>query len=282
MMKRREFIKTIGIGAAGVTSLSGLPALPASSSTVTAGARIPALQTFHFESVTVDQRGRQIALHQHQGRFFRQLLGDHSDLEMVLIPDDITARSSFMGKYPVTQAQWRIVAGWPRVNRDLDPDPAYFKAAEHPVECVSWLDAHEFCHRLSAHSGLHYRLPEQAHWEYACRAGTRTPFHCGPTITSELANYGSTHTYAAETGGAYRRSTTPAGHFLPNAFGLHDMHGNVWEWCADAVNAGVRNLRALRGGAWPDKPDKLSSAYRSVYHEDALNRIIGFRVSCSV
>jgi formylglycine-generating enzyme required for sulfatase activity len=94
-----------------------------------------------------------------------------------------------MGKYPVTQAQWRVVADLPKVERDLAPDPAKFKGDTRPVEQVSWDDAVEFCQRLSKQTGREYRLPSEAEWEYACRAGTKTPFHFGPTITTDLATY---------------------------------------------------------------------------------------------
>lgn len=124
-----------------------------------------------------------------------------------------------LGKYPVTQAQWRAVAALPAVSRNLDPTPAYFQGINHPVEQISWLDAVEFCARLSKKTGRSYRLPTEAEWEYACRAGTSTPYYFGEILTQELANYNNS-------------TTTPVGSFQANAFGLHDMHGNVWECCA--------------------------------------------------
>jgi formylglycine-generating enzyme required for sulfatase activity len=133
---------------------------------------------------------------------------------------EVTLGSFFMAKTPITQAQWREVAGWQKLERDLDPDPSYFKGANRPVEMVRWFDALEFCRRLSQRTGQCYGLPSEAQWEYACRAGSTTPFHFGATLTPELANYDA-------------RQTTDVGRFPANAWGLQDMHGNVWEWCLD-------------------------------------------------
>lgn len=124
----------------------------------------------------------------------------------------VTVLPFFMGKYPITQAQWRAIASREdlKVERDLNPDPSYFGDELCPVEQVSWYDAVEFCGRLSKHTGKEYRLPSEAEWEYACRADTITPFHFGETITTDLANY------------AKYQKTTPVGGFPANAFGLSD------------------------------------------------------------
>jgi formylglycine-generating enzyme required for sulfatase activity len=312
-MNRREFMQCVGVGGAGL-SLS----LGARAFTSFLGSTDPSLldlQTVRYEAITVDKSGRKIALTQHQAQYFTQDLGGGETLDMISIPANrfpmgaaagelkcgeyeclqhpVMTQALFMGKTQVTQTQWQAVTRLPKVSRDLDPNPSYTVAGNHPVECVSWLDAQEFCARLSLHSGMNYRLPSEAVWEGACRAGTRTPFNCGATITSELANYSAAHTYAGETKGSYRRSTTPVGQFLPNVYGLYDMHGNVWEWCEDHWHADYRGApvdgsarvaashpdwRALRGGAWADDPAKLRSASRSGYSADSLNRIIGFRV----
>ncbi|MFM6603662.1 MAG: formylglycine-generating enzyme family protein, partial [Dolichospermum sp.] len=145
----------------------------------------------------------------------------------------VTIKPFLMGEYPITQAQWRAVAELPQVNQKLQPNPSRFKRANRPVEQVSWHDAIEFCARLSNHTKKPYRLPSEAQWEYACRAGTTTPFHFGETITTDLANYCGDYAYGRGQKGAYREETTEVGNFPPNAFGLHDMHGNVWEWCQD-------------------------------------------------
>jgi formylglycine-generating enzyme required for sulfatase activity len=210
-------------------------------------------QTFEFETVTVNRRGKIIQREPHQAKYFTEDLGDDATLVMVYIPggkfmmgspegegdDDekpqheVTVPAFFMGKYPITQAQWGAVAALPKVERDLEPKPSHFKGDNFPVESISWDDAVEFCARLSNKTGKNYRLPSEAEWEYSCRAGTKTPFYFGETITSELANYNATQTFADESQGDYRRKTTGVGIFPPNSFGLYDMHGNVWEWCSD-------------------------------------------------
>jgi formylglycine-generating enzyme required for sulfatase activity len=191
----------------------------------------------------------------------------------------------FMGKYPVTQAQWQVVAKMQKVNQPLNPDPSRFKGANRPVECVSWNDAVEFCKRLSNHTKREYRLPSEAEWEYACRAGTTRPFHFGETITIDLANY-------------TREETTEVGSFkVANNFGLYDMHGNVWEWCQDHWHDSYKgaptdgsawqdtnksnNKRMLRGGSCYDLPGYCRSAYRVSYNLDYYDDFIGFRVVCS-
>jgi len=138
----------------------------------------------------------------------------------------VTIKSFLMGKDPVTQAQWKAVGNLPKVNRDLKPDPSRFKGENRPVERVPWYDAVEFCDRLSRHTGKTYRLPSEAEWEYACRAGTTTPFYFGETITPDLANYDGNYTYGSGAKGKYRQETTPVGSFPPNKFGLYDLHGS--------------------------------------------------------
>jgi formylglycine-generating enzyme required for sulfatase activity len=202
-----------------------------------------------------------------------------------------------MGKYPVTQAQWKAVAFFPKVNRDLNPDPARFKGANRPVEQVSWHEAVEFCDRLSHRTNRQYRLPSEAEWEYACRAGTTTPFSFGETITTDLANYNGNYTYGAGPKGVYRQETTAVGSFPPNAFGLYDMHGNVWEWCLDHwhdnytgapidgsawLTGNESTGRIIRGGSWFDLPRICRSAYRFDFHPDGDFGDIGFRLVCVV
>ncbi|QZZ21988.1 formylglycine-generating enzyme family protein [Leptothermofonsia sichuanensis E412] len=211
---------------------------------------------------------------------------------------DVTVPQFFMGRYPITQAQWRAVAHLPQVERELDPEPSYFKSkGNHPVEQVSWYEAVEFCARLEKHTNRPYRLPTEAEWEYACRAGTTTPFHFGKTLTDELANYDASVAYADGPIGEYRQETTPVDYFgIANAFGLSEMHGNVFEWCQDhwhnnfngAPTDGsawlTRNenaTRVIRGGSWIIYPRDCRSAYRDL--NDPVNRsdFIGFRVCCS-
>jgi len=145
----------------------------------------------------------------------------------------VQLQSFFIGHTPVTQVQWQVVAGWPKQQLELEPQPSRFQGANRPVERVSWHEAVEFCRRLSARTGRDYGLPSEAQWEYACRAGSTTPFAFGETLTPELANYDWTETYASGPKGVSRQQTTEVGSFPANAWGLHDMHGNVWEWCLD-------------------------------------------------
>lgn len=209
----------------------------------------------------------------------------------------------FMGKYPITQFQWRFVAELPSVNLRLTPNPARFEGDTHPVEQVSWLEAVEFCDRLSLHTGRPYRLPTEAEWEYACRANTTTPFHFGETITTDLANYNGADdrqgAYGRGPKGENRQTTTPVYQFgIANAFGLCDMHGNVWEWCQDpwrsaySDNSLKRKIKAApqldqsthrvaRGGSWYTTPQRCRSASRIHFEPESRHADVGLRVVCS-
>ena len=247
---------------------------------------------------------------------------------------EVKLESFFISQTPITQAQWREVAGWQplpaeRWRQDLNPDPSRFQNREgqaegevrlfegeantdnRPVEQVSWLDAIEFCNRLSQRTGRTYTVPSESQWEYACRAGSITPFYFGATITPELANYIGNVTYADGLKGINREQTTPVGMLPANAWGLHDMHGNVDEWCLDhwhhgyegaptdgsawlsstdqqqqstlnAVGDGTDDSepRLLRGGSWDDDPRDCRSASR--LHDLPGNAYydVGFRVVC--
>ncbi len=214
----------------------------------------------------------------------------------------------FMAKYPVTQAQWNVVANLPQVNQKLNMEPSDFKGDMRPVEQVSWYDAVEFCNRLTNYTNRQYRLPTEAEWEYACRAGTTTPFHFGKTISTNYANYQgidsevdgklSSGNYNNGPKGNFLKSTTPVDLFsYPNSFGLCDMHGNVWEWCQDHwhdnyddaptngsawLEAGTSSLQVLRGGSWIDHPHNCRSASRRSDTPDCRGYSFGFRVCCSV
>ncbi|MEB3359179.1 MAG: formylglycine-generating enzyme family protein [Synechococcales bacterium] len=224
---------------------------------------------------------------------------DEGPQREVAVPD------FFMGRYPVTQAQWRAVAALPAEGRSLDPDPSRFKGENRPVEKVSWEDAVEFCARLSRlaesrlakHTKRPYRLPGEAEWEYACRAGTQTPFYFGKTLTTDVANYCGQYTYDGGPNGKYRGETTPVDHFgIANAFGLSDMHGNVYEWCQDYwhenyegaptdgsawIEGGDSSIRIVRGGSWLYDPRSCRSSNRFRYDADYRNYVTGFRVCCS-
>jgi eukaryotic-like serine/threonine-protein kinase len=211
---------------------------------------------------------------------------------------DVTISDFFMGKCVVTQAQWKAVSALPKVKIDLNPNPSKFTGDRLPVESVSWLDAMEFCERLSVHTGLTYRLPTEAQWEYACRAGTTTPFYFGETITTDVANFNGNSTYGKASKGVYREKTIEVDSFDPNAFGLYNMHGNVLEWCLDpwhenyngapnddrvwdASNNSGSEFRTMRGGSWRRFPDNSRSANRSHLEPEQRDNSIGFRVALS-
>ncbi len=196
-----------------------------------------------------------------------------------------------MGKFEVTQSQWqRILERSLREQRARDPDQPrpvgdgtmrdhVGEGPEHPIYFVNHIDAEEFCRRLTGserergrlREGWEYRLPTEAQWEYACRAGTRSATPFGDRLASTQANFDGTHPYNGAPQGPYLRETTPGGRYPPNAWGLHDMLGNVWEWCRDGfatqLVGGVDPLgpfaapkRVFRGGCWHDLGSTLRSA----------------------
>ncbi|MCU0500264.1 MAG: formylglycine-generating enzyme family protein [Anaerolineae bacterium] len=264
-------------------------------------------QTLQFATVTVDADGSVIRTETCHAERFVETLRDGVALEMIAIPGgafQMGSRASegypdeqpqhsarlqpfWMARYPVTQRQWQAVLGSLPRCRTVGP--------EHPVDRVSWHDAVAFCRRLAQHTGRAYRLPGETEWEYACRAGSATPFCFGPTITTDLANYVGEHTYLGEPKGIYRHGSSEVGSFPPNAFGLCDMHGNVWEWCADAwhddhVGApadgsiwerGATGARVLRGGCWHDPPNLCRSAARLRQAPDQGEDFFGCRVALS-
>jgi formylglycine-generating enzyme required for sulfatase activity len=205
--------------------------------------------------------------------------------------------SLYMGKFEVTQAQWRAVSRLPKVIRDLPSDPSKFKGDNLPVEWVSWEDAVEFCERLSRSTGRQYRLPTEAEWEYACRAGATTQFAFGDTITPELVNYHGNYPYGAASKGSYRQQTMAVGGLgIANAFGLFDVHGNVWEWCLDTWHrnydgapgdgsvweGGDTYSRVVRGGSWKDFGCGCRAAYRFAITPVFRLNYVGFRLVLAV
>jgi formylglycine-generating enzyme required for sulfatase activity len=192
------------------------------------------------------------------------------------------SRPFWMGKHEVTQEQWEALGLKNASN---------LKGANNPVECVSWHDVQDFLQKLNARAGgRRFALPTEAQWEYACRAGTATPFHFGETISTDQANYDGNYTYGNGQKGEYRRETTVVGIFPPNAWGLRDMHGNVWEWCQDwfgAYKEGAqtdptgsekRDYRVVRGGSWYSDPRLLRSASRSGILPVDRYHSVGFRL----
>ncbi|WP_353931992.1 SUMF1/EgtB/PvdO family nonheme iron enzyme [Okeanomitos corallinicola TIOX110] len=268
------------------------------------------LKLEQIEVITVNKLGEIIQRQPCVARYFIEDLDNGVNLEIAVIlggsfmmgsPENesgrkdwqspqhqVTVPSFFMGKYPVTQAQYQTIMG---------TNPSRFKGSNRPVERVNWNDAVAFCEKLSQKTGNTYRLPSEAEWEYACRAGTTTPFHFGETITTDLANYNGNGTYGGAVKGIYRDETTEVGGFgVANNFGLYDMHGNVWERCQDYWHSNYEsaptdgsawlsdgentNKRLLRGGSWFDAPVYCRSAFR--FHTyDSYGFPIGFRVVCS-
>lgn len=300
---------------------------------------------FEFETVQVDEQGQIIERKRGRAFAFSEPLSDEVGLEMVAIPGgnfmmgspesehnrfedenpqhQVTLKPFLMGKYPITEAQWYAIASTLPVERELDLNSCGFAednlptedvcwdAVNHlPIAGVYWDEAIEFCHRLSRDTGRKYRLPTEAEWEYACRAGTETPFYFGQTITSNLANYRGTDcgnkndkwffsgAYDRGPKGIYRNDITPVDIFPPNAFGLYDLHGNVSEWCLDLWHGDYRDAPAdgsawiaggyddvvTRGGAFDNFPARCRSASRQLQTPERYSRhsTIGFRVVCEI
>jgi formylglycine-generating enzyme required for sulfatase activity len=259
-----------------------------------------------FEVPTLNDKGEVVARTRYAAEQFTEDLDKGISLDMLVIPSSIfqmgsprqfgnaderpqhlvTIKSFMMGKFLITQGQWKAIMG--RLP------PCRFKGEHLPVERVSWQDAQNFCRQLSRKTGREYRLPSETQWEYACRAGTSTPFSFGETITTAIANFNGVHRFRNEPSGIYGHVTTVGGTFPPNAFGLYDMHGNLWEWCADTwlddytssprdsssyQNKGSR-YRVVRGGSWHEPPELCRSAIRLRVLQTDAEEVIGFRVVC--
>ena len=206
-------------------------------------------------------------------------------IEMVEIPasQDQKISSFAIGKYPITQAQYETV---------METNPSRFKNnPQNPVESVSWDDAQAFCQKLSQITGKTYRLPTEAEWEYACRAGTTTRFYFG-----DDANRLGDYAWYDGNSGFFWSKTHPVGQKKPNAWGLYDMSGNVFEWCEDDwhgnyigaptdgsawLKNGNDNRSLLRGGSWYNIPNFCRSAFRDYSYRRDYNLFdLGFRVVC--
>ena len=244
-------------------------------------------------------KDQKVKREENQPQSFSENLGNRIKLEMIAIPggkflmgspkgegyDDekpqhaVTVPPFYMGKYPITQAQYQQVMG--------SNNPSHFQGNERPVECVSWDDAVEFCQKLSKQTGTEYRLPTEAEWEYACRAGTSTRYYFG-NDEDELKEYAWYNEHSNE--------THPVGEKKPNQWGLYDLHGNVWEWCEDdwhqnyqgAPNDGgawvskQSNEKVIRGSSWSLNPPYCRSAIRDIISRDYRIDDLGFRVVCVV
>jgi formylglycine-generating enzyme required for sulfatase activity len=232
------------------------------------------------------------------GTFLMGSPGDDEEHSRFESPQhEVTVTIFFMSRYPVTQAQWRAVAQLPKVSRELAIEPSAFKGDNLPVEQVSWYDAKEFCDRLSQLTTRAYRLPSEAEWEYACRAGTSSSFYFGQKVTPEVANYKVGVDEEGFTSSQDWNMTTSVNHFgIGNAFGLSDMHGNVWEWCEDTWHENYigaptdgsawilphgSNRRVARGGSWFFGSSCCRSAHRGQNVPHHTFKDHGFRVACT-
>ncbi len=250
------------------------------------------------------------------GAWFEQL-GDGVALTMVAVPaggflmgspleeldrldqegpqHQVNLEGFWIGQTPITQAQWSQVM-------DTNPSRIQSNLSIHhqlPVEGVSWHDAIEFCAKLSERCGRHYTLPSEAQWEYACRAGTVTPFHCGSSLIAELASFNADVSPGVPPRGDCQGQITPVGQFPANCWGLHDLHGNVWEWCLDQWHSSyvgapddgsawlaseaddeMETDRVLRGGSWSFGSLYCRSAHRNFFPSGKADTDVGFRVIC--
>jgi formylglycine-generating enzyme required for sulfatase activity len=284
----------------------------------------------------LDARGNVLKRETKQARYFVEDLGDGVKLEMVEIPADsfqmgsnesevqaaladakrydtgaslelfkvelpkhmVLVSEFYIGRFEVTREQWRQVARLPKVNVDLNEDPSNFKDSwRQPVEQVSWAEAVEFCERLQKKTGRAYRLPTEAEWEYAARASTTSPFAFGETVTPDIVNYHGDYPYSNAPKSVYRGKTVPVGSLgVANAFGLFDMHGNVWEWCQDVwhntyngaptdgsarLSGGNPNFRVVRGGSWFGNGRFCRATHRSWERVDSRVHYNGLRVVVS-
>jgi formylglycine-generating enzyme required for sulfatase activity len=243
-----------------------------------------------------------------QAQHFVEELGNGVKLDMVSVPGgqfmmgsdesdsekpqhSVNVPSFLMSKYPVTQAQYETI---------IRSNPSHFKGSQRPVERVSWDDAQTFCQKLVQQTNKPYRLPSEAEWEYACRAGTKTPFYFGETISPDVVNHNGKHPYGQAPKGVHRAATTDVGIFPANAFGLYDLHGNVMEWCQDTWHENYQgaptdgsswldennDYQVLRGGSWANQATECRSAFRgrnaisSPHNSLVPHNSLGFRHFC--
>ena len=190
-----------------------------------------------------------------------------------------------LGKFPITNNQWREVVRLPKIDIDIPLRPSLPGGKKHPVVRISWHEAQEFCNRLRQKSGHEYRLPTEAEWEYACRAGTMTPFHFGHFLDNNIVNCNSSCTSEVDS------------LLFSIAFGLYDLHGNVWEWCQDHWHGSYEGApvdsnpwldletntnRVLRGGSWRNEPGLCRSACRFFDYAHSRSDNVGFRIAYSI
>jgi eukaryotic-like serine/threonine-protein kinase len=313
--KALKWLGFVGIGAMGISFvpqlLKGLFDRHLFSNLLSPKSRSSQLSKIEFTSVRLNNKGNIISRPKGFAKIYRENLGNGISISMVKVPTgnfmmgsperekdrvenespqhQVTLKEFYIGQTEITQSQYQAIMG---------DNPSKFKGNNRPVETVDWNQAQEFCRKLSIKTGKTYTLPSESQWEYACRAGTTTPFSFGATITSNVANYEGNYdgkeSYRNEPKGVNRATTTDVMTFPPNSFGLYDMHGNVWEWCADTWNDTYEDAptdgsvwldespnMVLRGGAWSEKPEICRSTSRIGNLPEIRVDAFGFRVVCN-
>ncbi len=283
------------------------------------------LKQWNFQTIVVNQYAKIIEKPDRTVQYFEEEIAEDLSIKMIIVPGGsfmmgspegeldshrnekpqrlVTVPSFAIGQFVVTQAQWKTIASFPKVKQKLNSSPSYHSGDDLPVERIGWLEAVEFCSRLTRLTRKLYRLPSEAEWEYACRAGTTTALNIGPTITTDFANYRGTDdvrddqtisgSYGEGPKGNYRGRTTPAQTFSANNFGLFDTHGNVWEWCADdwhknydgaPIDGSVWDAsndsgsKVTRGGSYGFTPRLCRSAIRDSNSSNYRYGDLGFRL----
>jgi eukaryotic-like serine/threonine-protein kinase len=311
---RRKAIKWLGFMGIGTVGISFLPQLLKGlfDRNQTTKLRSFQLSSIEFVSVKLDAKGDIISRPKGVAQIYQEDLGNGVSISMVQVPagnftmgspgtekdrvenespqHQVTLKEFYLGQTEITQSQYQAIMG---------DNPSKFKGDNRPVERVDWNQAKEFCRKLSIKTGKVYTLPSESQWEYACRAGSTTPFSVGETITTNVANYEGNYernqSYRSEPKGVNRATTTDVMTFPPNAFGLYDMQGNVWEWCADTWQDTYEGAPTdgtawvdenpnvlLRGGAWSERPELCRSASRIGNLPEIRVDAFGFRVVCTV
>lgn len=236
------------------------------------------LQSFEFTTAKISDTG-QISYFEKQGKYLDVELDNNAVLTLVLAAtetlesEDNTHPSFLIGKYPVTQKQWYKV-----MKRLQDGGNLGWKK---PV-MVDWVAATEFCDRLSQKEGKEYRLPSESEWEIACRAGSTTIFSFGNILTADLANFGKDFPESYDSSGRLLNLIANVGMFPPNDFGIHDMHGNIWEWCLEKQPNPYPGLRPIRGGAYYSPAESCGCSYQGHFRATHDRQIVGFRVVSSL
>jgi eukaryotic-like serine/threonine-protein kinase len=316
---RAAFLKLLGLGSVGLTgSLAISKIVQQAEDSVLINQRLASGSMnrptiVQLTSVKLNDRGEVIDATPSQGQVFQEDLGNGVFLSMVRIPpgkfvmgslatEEGSTRNEhpqhvvdipefYLGQTLVTQAQWAAMFPAKSIG--------FGRNGRLPAHSMNWLEAIDFCDRLSAKTGHKYRLPSESEWEYACRAGTTTPFAYGDSISTNVVNHNGEHPYARSPRGIFRQTVTPVATFAPNLFGLYDMHGNLWEWCLDEWfdsydgapidgsprgNISARDgqqLRVVRGGSWFSYARICRAASRAGLFALFRHNYYGMRVVCT-